>query len=63
MVIDNMLTIHEKHLDKNSIQYLEIVKHYFEDDIKSTSAGAKKSYTPNQLIKIQTNLFNQIRFA
>lgn len=56
-----MLTIHKCNLDKEAIKYLEIIKHYFEKEIKDVESGCKKTYTPNQLIKIHENLFKEIR--
>jgi hypothetical protein len=55
-----MLTIHKCNLDKEAIKYLEVIKHYFEQEIKYIKAGCKKTYTPNQLTKIYESLFNRI---
>lgn len=57
------MIIDKSKLTKSGIEYLEIVNHYFEEELRNTKYGAKKQYTPGQVNRIHANLFSKIRYS
>jgi hypothetical protein len=48
--------------NKQNIENLKMIKNVIEREIRGIEIGAKKQYTPKQLIKIFENLYNKVAY-